>query len=128
MARKLTILRAKIKKFYTPPPSALSAPRSSRLRRSTSAPTAPHPSPHIANFFAPQLLNTSSAPWRQQHLTRHPCHVLKQCSASASDGMCETAAYQLAPLFHTQHYGPFVRWNEWPFLKTTGTIVIIYRY
>jgi len=34
--------------------------------------------------------------------------------------MCETAAYQLAPLFHTQHYVPFVRWNDQPFLKTMG--------
>jgi len=45
-------------------------------------------------------------------------------AASASNGMCETAAYQLALLFHMQHYVPFVRWNEQPFLKTTGTIVI----
>jgi len=47
-------------------------------------------------------------------------------AASASNGMCETATYQLAPLFHMQQYVAFVSWNEQPFLKTTGTIVINY--
>jgi len=55
-----------------------------------------------------------------------PAMCSSSAAASASNGMRETAAYQLAPLFHTQHYVPFVRWNEQPFLKTTGTIVIIY--
>ena len=55
-----------------------------------------------------------------------PAMCSSRAAASASNRMCETAAYQLAPLFHTQHYVPFVSWNEQPFFKTTGTIVIIY--
>jgi len=57
-----------------------------------------------------------------------PAVCSSSAAASASSRMCdcETTAYQLAPLFHTQHYVPFVRWNEQPFLKTTGSIVIIY--
>ena len=55
-----------------------------------------------------------------------PAMCSSRAAASASNGMCETTAYQLAPLFHTQHYVPLVRWSEQPFLKTTGTFVIIY--